>query len=77
MLILETMGHAEQLLYSCLIANAQKSLFVGENGNGFFLDFYTRASEIGFHRAGSHLKIWPKVRQSFKVFRNNFGWRYS
>ena len=36
---------------------AQNSLFIGENGNGFFLDILsTRTTDIRVHRAGSQLK---------------------
>ena len=42
----------------CFHVYAQKSQFIGENGNAFFFDLIlTRA--ITVHRAGSQLKIWP------------------
>ena len=48
----------------CFHVYGQKSLFIGENGNGFFLtklfiflDHSTLSSDITVHRAGSQLKI--------------------
>ena len=41
----------------CLHVYAQKSPFLGENGNEFFFDvIVTRATYISVHRAGSQLK---------------------
>ena len=40
----------------CFHVYAQNLLFVGENGNEFFLDLITRSCELRVHRDGSHLK---------------------
>ena len=45
---------------------AQKSLFIGENGNGVFFDILvlilTLSFDISIHRAGSQLKITGSTR---------------
>ena len=55
----------------CFHVYAQKSLFLGENGNGFFLTklfISTRSSDITVNRAGSQLKIKiPMCASSNKV----------
>ena len=40
----------------CFHVYAQKSLFIGENGNVFFFDLITCPCDIRVHRAGSQLK---------------------
>ena len=46
----------------CFHVYAQKSLFIGENGNPFFyLTLHTRAPDISVHRAGSQLKTSSTV----------------
>ena len=50
----------------CFHLYAQKSLLIAENCNGFFWTSSSSSAsaprEFANHRAGSQLKIWPKVR---------------
>ena len=50
----------------CFHVYAQKSLFVGENGNAFF-DILTRPCDIRVHRAGSQLKIAGFIKKLLMV----------
>ena len=51
----------------CFHVYAQKSLFIGENGNGFFLDtIITITRAITVHRAGSQLKSFI-LNDSFDI----------
>ena len=47
----------------CFDVYAQKSLFIGENGNASFLDHSTSTipCECTNHRAGSQLKRWDHI----------------
>ena len=49
-----SLGHAEQLLFSCLYA-FQKTLIIGENDNDFFYLSLTLTCAFRVHRAGSQL----------------------
>ena len=53
----------------CSHVYAQKSLFIGENGNVFFYLLILTTRTISVHRAGSQLKIiWGMVYKNWYCY---------